>query len=241
MKKFKLTLIAAGLFLAVSSCNNYGTEKIYNGVELYHTQNITDAEAGKLGDYLVSSKFADGTTKTVQITKQGNTYQFRFVLKDGADKDPSLPKTLKYMASILSARVFNGQPVEVHMCDDQLKTLKVFTGENYGKEKVFDGVELFHTQAVTDAEADSLGNYLVTSKFADGNEKTVQLAKPGSIYQFRFVVKEGLDKDQNFLNNVKSFAAELSKNVFQNAPVEVHLCDNDLTTIAVVPMDNSNK
>lgn len=236
MKRCLFTLATILLLFVFQGCNNYGKEKTYNGVELYHTKNITEAEAEQLGNYLVSSKFADGTTKTVQLTKSGSTYQFRFVVKDEATKDTGLYKTLKFFASVLSSQVFNGAHVEVHMCDNVLKTLKVFPSDDYGKQKVFDGVQLFHTKNITDAEVDSLGNFLVSSKFANGNEKTVQIRKAGDTYQFRFVVKKGIDKDTTYLQNAKIFASDLSAKVFHNAPVQIHMCDEYLNTLAVVPM-----
>ncbi|MBA2341813.1 MAG: hypothetical protein H0V88_15595 [Pyrinomonadaceae bacterium] len=87
---------------------------------------------------------------------------------------------------------------------------------------------------MTEAEANKLGEYLVKEKFFDGKEKTVQVNKEGSTYQFRMVVGENFRNDQNFLNNAKTFCTELSANVFGNAPVEVHVCDERLNTLKVV-------
>src|ERR1700742_3107831 len=193
MKRINLVLSAFLLFFMLSACNNLGDKKIYNGVELYHSKNVTDAEADKLGNYLVTSQFADGKAKTVQLTKSGDIYQFNFVVKNGADKDTAIIKNTKLFASILSAQVFNGAKVEIHMCDEYMKSLKVFASDDLGKEKNFNGVELFYTKDITDAQVDSLGNYLVSAKFANGKEKTVQITKKGNTYQFRFVVKQGID------------------------------------------------
>ena len=236
MKKIIFILPVVALFLGLASCHNFGKEKTFNGVELYHTPNVTDAETDSLGNFLVSSKFADGTTKTVQITKSGNNYQFRFVAKAGVANDTSMVKTLKFFATVLSSQVFNGEHVDVHLCDNQLKTLKIFASSDYGKEKTFDGVQLYHTKSITDAEVDSLGKFLINSKFANGNDKSVQITKSGNTYQFRLVVKKGIDKDPAYLQNAKSYATDLSKLVFKDAPVEVHLCDDTFNTLAVVTM-----
>ena len=107
-------------------------------------------------------------------------------------------------------------------------------GDNHGKEKDFKGVQLFYTEAVTEAEADALGDYLIESEFADGEEKTVQLNKTGKTYEFRMVIKKGVEKDPEYINLAKTYAAELSANVFNGKPVEIHLCDEALKTIQVV-------
>jgi hypothetical protein len=237
MKRYLTGFALIMMFPLLESCNNFGKEKDYDGVQLYHTPAITDSQADSLGNFLVSQKFADGSAKTVQIAKSGNTYQFRFVIKADADKDPALSKTLKAFASVLSSNVFNGSPVEVDMCDEYLKTLKVYPYEDFGRVKIYDGVQLYYTKSITSAGVDSLGNYLVSSKFADGNAKTVQITKPANVFQFRFVVKKGLDKDPQFLQNCGVFASQLSQKVYNGAPVEIQVCDDNLGTLTVVPMN----
>ena len=111
MKQSILLGTVLAFVIALSGCSNYGKEKDFDGVELYHTENVTDQEADKLGNFLISQKFADGTGKTVQLTKSGSTYNFRFVVKKESAADPSITKTLKYFASLLSSKVFNGSPV----------------------------------------------------------------------------------------------------------------------------------
>ena len=107
---------------------------------------------------------------------------------------------------------------------------------DYGKEKTFNGVQLFYTTEITDAEADKLGEYLVESEFADGEEKTVQITKTGSTYDFKMVVKKGLEQDQEYAVVFKQFAADISKNVFNDAQVDLHACDENLETLRVYPM-----
>ena len=241
MKKTILIISCVAIIVSFAGCSNYGKEKDFDGVELYHTQNVTDGEADKLGDFLVSSKFADGHEKTVQLTKTGSTYNFRFVVKKESANDPNVTKSFKYFASILSAKVFNGAQVNLDVCDDQLKTLSTFASEELGTLKTFDGIQLYHTKSIPDALADSLGNYLISSKFADGNEKTVQINKPAGIYQFKFIIKSGFEKDNAYLKNTKIFASELSGDVFKRAPVEVRLCDEFFNTLVVVPMNPLTK
>jgi len=237
MKKLLFALPALLFFAVLSGCANYGKEKVFKGVELYHTDKVTDAEADSLGNYLVAGKFADGKEKTVQLTKAGNTYQFRFVVKEGVDKDASYDKIAKFLANMLSAQVFNGAPVEVQLCDDHLETLKTVVADDYGKEKIFNGVSIFHTKDITDAQVDSLGNYLVRMKFANGQPKSTMITKLGNTYRFKFVVKSGADKDPDYQKNGKLFASQLSAGVFNGAPVEVLMCDDYFTTLLVLPMN----
>jgi hypothetical protein len=241
MKHIRLIIAALLLMFAFYGCKNLGKEKVFDGVQLYHTGGVSDTLANTLGNYLISSQFADGRAKTVQVTKTGDTYHFRFVVKDNAEKDSSITQSTRYFASLLSADVFNGAPVRVEMCDDLMNTIKTFASVELGKKKIVDSVELYHTAAITDAQADSLGSYLVATHFANGKAKTAQIAKSGGTYQFRFVVNPGVEKDPDYIKNSKVYGADISAGVFGGAPVELDLCDKYLNTILAVPMDNHAK
>ncbi|MFI5172324.1 MAG: hypothetical protein ACHQFW_08025 [Chitinophagales bacterium] len=125
MKNLKQIIGVAVLFVMVlTACSNYGTEKEFNGVQLFYTSSITEAEADSLGNYLIAAQFADGEKKSVQLNKDGDTYEFRMVVKEGYDTNDEFFAIAQAFASELSAGVFHGSPVEVHLCDDQLETLR---------------------------------------------------------------------------------------------------------------------
>ena len=108
-----------------------------------------------------------------------------------------------------------------------------------GKEKEFNGVQLFYTSSISDSEATSLGNYLIKSEFADGEYKTVQINKSGNTYEFKMVVKKGIEQDQEYCNLGKLMAAEISSEVFNGMQVDVHFCDEKLETLKVLPMSSN--
>ncbi len=127
--KRTILLIVIGCLATVLmlGCNAYGTKLEYGKGELYYTKNVTEAEAKKLGDYLTKIKFFEGDGKTVQLDKSGDTYQFRMVVKEGLDKDEKYITASQEAAVEISKNVFEGAKVEVHLCDNKLKTLKVVT------------------------------------------------------------------------------------------------------------------
>jgi hypothetical protein len=116
------------IFLAIllmGSCRNFGTEKKFNGTQMFYTSTVTENEVDILGAYLINSGFADGEQKTVQLNKSGNTYEFRMVVKKGIEQDQEYRTLGKAMASEISLAVFNGSNVDLHLCDENLKTLIV--------------------------------------------------------------------------------------------------------------------
>jgi preprotein translocase subunit SecF len=119
-------MLAVAILLVVGlACTGHGTKLEFNGGELYYTKNVTEAEAKKLGTYLVEQEFFDGKPKSVQLDKSGSTYQFRMVVQPEKQNDAATLEIMKAFGSQLSSGVFNNAPVEIHICDDQLKTLKV--------------------------------------------------------------------------------------------------------------------
>lgn len=107
----------------------------------------------------------------------------------------------------------------------------------YGTKLEYGSLDLYYTKNVTEADAKKLGDYLKRqTELSTGNKKTVQLDKSGDTYQYRVVVKEGIDKDEQYIALYRDFANELSKNVFNGAKVEVDLCDKHLKTLKAVPM-----
>lgn len=127
-----MSLLILTMFFSVilSGCSgeDYGTKLSFGeNNELYYTTNVKEEEAKKLGDYLVKEEFfaKDGNSRTVQLNKSGSTYEFRMVVKEGLDKDQATVDLMKTVAAELSKGVFNGATVDVHLCDDTLKTLRV--------------------------------------------------------------------------------------------------------------------
>ena len=110
--------------------------------------------------------------------------------------------------------------------------------DDYGTEKSFDGVQLWYTSIITEKEADAMGSYLIESAFADGSEKIVQLNKSGNTYEFRMVVKTGIEQDQEYAELGKLLATEISTFVFNREPVDVHFCDENFKTLRVLLMSN---
>lgn len=126
MKKIFTILALVTLFM---SCSNYGEKLEFDGTEVYYTKGIEKAEATKLGQYLISSKFADGRKKSVQLTKdeETNRYNFRMVTAEKAAKDSTYNFIFKLMARQISDSVFDGKPVDFHVCDNTFNTLKVLS------------------------------------------------------------------------------------------------------------------
>ncbi|MBC8046363.1 MAG: hypothetical protein H7Y00_06170 [Fimbriimonadaceae bacterium] len=124
MKNPKLTICLSIILFSLAACNNYGKKLIFNEGELYYTENLTEEEATKLGNFLVDDGFFSGQEISIQIDKTNGTYIFRMVSKDGVEDDPNFITLAEEYTRRLSAEVFNNAPVDFHFCDTELKTKK---------------------------------------------------------------------------------------------------------------------
>ena len=112
--------------VAFSSCLKLGTKLTYKKGELYYTENVTKAEAEKLGNYLVTAGFfTDDHAITSQVDRKGDTVLFRFVVQPAyIDKEDYVRSTATFCTE-LSEKVFENKPVAIHYCDDKMKTKKI--------------------------------------------------------------------------------------------------------------------
>ena len=107
-------------------------------------------------------------------------------------------------------------------------------GKNLGKKITKNGCELYRKKPVKKSEAKKLLGFLEKQQFCDGNKKTVQIRKKGDTYEFRMVVKKGMEKDESYIKTAKLFALQVSMAVFDKQKVDIHLCDRKMKTLRVV-------
>jgi len=236
LDKVILGLLVCIITIAITSCSDYGDKIPFDESEVYYKAPVTKEEAQKLGNYLVKQSFFDKNPKSVQLLKEGDTYQFRMVAKEGVDKDEAYAKIAETFAIHLSRDLYEGKLVEFHICDDQFKTLRTIIPDkdDLSVKLEFNGSELFYYKPVVNNEAKALGEYLISNGFFNENPKSVEIKKDGTGYIFRLVVKPEMEKDEEYLEIVRTFATDLSTSVFSGSPVRIQLCDDQFVTLKEV-------
>lgn len=230
MKKI-ITLLS--VFALLASCANYGEKKVFNGTEVYYKDGVTEAQADKLGESLVSSGFADGNGKSVQFVKEDDRYVFKMVINEESLDDKSLESVFNIFPKELSE--YMGFPVDLHLCDDTFNTIRVHKLEDAQQSIMAKATEVRYTKNVTLSEVEKLKDFLIEFGFSDDeNAKTVALDKEGNAYIFKMVLEDSRMEDKNTIGILTMFKGELSKNVFNNQPVRVHMCDELMNTIKII-------
>lgn len=109
----------------------------------------------------------------------------------------------------------------------------------YGDKLEVNGGEVYYKEGATQADAQKLGDYLNEIGYFNGEEKSVQLQKEGDRFVFRAVIQEEYIDDPKIASGFEIIGAQISKEVFDGAPVDVHLTDEYLETKKTVPFNPS--
>lgn len=228
MKKQLLFILA---LILMASCENYGDKLTFDGTDIYYKDGVTKEQATQLGNYLIAEEFADGSEKAVQLLKdtETNIFTFKMIVDESILDDTSYDYIFKTFARDLSEEFKT--PIDFHLADNAFNTLKGYLFSDLPKSIYAKATQILYTSKITALEATTLKNYLIESKFADESPKTIEFDKKNDTYLFRMVIKEGLENDENTVKVLKVFGEAISKDAFNNKPLKVHMCNNNLITL----------
>ena len=130
MKKLICILSFISIMPFIQSCSDNANKLTFSNGELYYTEKVQKADAQKLGRYLLKEGFFNEEKRTVQLDKNGKLWVFNLVVKKGAEDDDQFIYLFGFFSSQLSRAVFNDDPVDIHLCNNKLKTLRVIPFKN---------------------------------------------------------------------------------------------------------------
>lgn len=63
---------------------------------------------------------------------------------------------------------------------------------------------------------------------------SIQLSKKDNTYVVKFVIIEEMQAEQDIVSTLESLASNFSEDVFENKPVEAHICDVGFNTVTIL-------
>lgn len=232
--KILVPFVLLAMFV-IAACSEYGEKVIHNNGEVYFKEPATETEANALGQYLVSSGYFDSIPKSVQLLKEGSTYTVNFVVKKGVSANQEITNDFKLLSPAISYDVFNGSLVNIGLTDDKFESEFFIVGYNFGERIFFGNDRLYYTKDISNEIANALGNFLQESGFFQGTGLQAQITKEGEAYQFKYIVKQGFENDAQYKATVSAFGLLISQAVFSGQRLDIHLCNDFMETIEVVP------
>ena len=120
--------------LLTAGCNARGKKLTEGECELYYKKPVTESEAEGVLDVLEDDGSCDDDRKSFQLRKEGKTYEFRMVVKKGLEDDDNVIAAAKFASARLADKVFDGDKVDVHLCDNTFETLRVVPAQAPSEE-----------------------------------------------------------------------------------------------------------
>ena len=129
-----LSVVTLVLLSAVSGCGasssttafkpaDLGTCIAFGNSTVYYQTGVEPSEAQKTGDLLVREKYFGEQPATVQLRYQNRRYEVRCCVRAGAENSTS-DRGWREMGDKISRECFRTSPVDIHLCDEQMKTLR---------------------------------------------------------------------------------------------------------------------
>ena len=101
------------------------TKLMFGKGELYFTDPIAIDEARQVGKQLqLNEVFADDRGASVHVGREDGTYQLRFVINPLRATDPEIVGAFRELGGVIAVQALGGQPVVVHLCDSEFRTLR---------------------------------------------------------------------------------------------------------------------
>jgi hypothetical protein len=235
LNRFPLVGALGLLLVGMSGCGGYGPKVQHGNIDVHYTEGATQAEADRLGNYLAKAWGDSGGRRTVQLKKTADGYQFRMVIKPEFQKDQQTLKQLQFDGARISRDVFDGAAVELHACDDHLKTLEVFPPRADVRYGVVQGnAEVYYCDKADKADAQRLAEYLAKVLATAPAQASFKLARRGAIVEVHMVFKQDLVNDPAVIAALQKDRNDIAVNVFNGSTVELHLCDPVFDVVKVI-------
>ena len=124
----KLIIALLVILICLTGCRKVveskgSNEIVVMGSIINWTNNVTKDEAKKLIQFLDEGSFFSYNNIPINIDKSSDSYLINI-----SDKNyfPDLDESYKLMAEDISMLVYDNAIVEIHICDADFKTLKIF-------------------------------------------------------------------------------------------------------------------
>lgn len=210
-----------------------------NGVKIQYSGDVTKEEATKLVDYLDANGFSDGRQKDLKLSKSGDAYNLKMVVREGFDLDEKNIELMNDFACEVSKGAFDGKTVNLDLCNNTWGVLKSLKSENCDQfemldkeKKNFGKVEIFYGKDVTTKELNDVGKYM-TDTFGDDVERTFAIdKKEGRGILSIVVTNKKYYEDPELKDIYRIIACDMGK--ILGYETDVHMCDEYMKMQEVV-------
>ena len=216
-----LYLILALLCVSSIGCGpNFGEKLVIRETEIYYKDGATKADAQRLGELLEKLTFIDGNRKSVQLLKRDDVWEFRMAVGKVADSEV-IKQKMKLYCLELSGGCFDGETVEVHICNQKLESKSVVKGLRGKRHQLEKSV--YYYEDVTLEQVLDFSAIPYATQLDPGVEMSYHLSQSGDVIEIR--VKHPAVENMQLARPANDAAVATSNRVFSGKQVDVLICD----------------
>lgn len=226
------------LFMAlVSGCGNeYGTKLSFGAGELFYKNEVTKADAEKLGNYLLAEGFFDERApRSVQLLFHEGSYIFRMVTNEELQQDPDLARTMRFVSMDMAADVFEGANVDIELTDDLFNTIKTIPSPGARVDR--GTVRIYRMNEVDETQSNQVTDYLLQIGFIGEKPMSICYGIEGDDFLYELVTQENAEFDNEIVQANKTIAGLISVTVLANKPVKMNFLDESFAVKSTYPYE----
>ena len=220
-----LYLVLALICVTSIGCGpNFGEKVDLNKTEIFYKGGVTKQDAERLGEKLTAMKFVDGKRKSVQLLKRDDVWEFRMAIGKGGDSK-GLRNQMKFYCMELSS-AFDGDPVEVHICNSKLESQSVIKGLS-GKRYQYENSDKDTIYFYQDIDLDNVKSFAAIASGAqlDPGNSVFHLSKSGDVIEIRMACLDAIKASKHIKMAAADAAIAASNRLFDGKQVDVLVCD----------------
>jgi len=215
-----LYLVFALICVSSIGCGpDFGEKLVIQETEVYYKGGVTQADAQRLGDKLVEMKFVDGKRKSVQLLKRDEVWEFRMAVGN-SDAEGLKDQVKIYCLELSSA--FDGEPVEVHICNAKLESKSIVKGLS-GKRYQFKNTIYYYKDIDLDT-VKAFRPFPVATELGHGGS-VFHLSKSADAVEIRMAHSANAKENKKVMVAATNTAVAVSNKLFDGKRVDVLICD----------------
>lgn len=230
---FSYRIIVLLVFAAcLPGCGSHGPKAKSGPVEVHYIEGATKEEAERVAAYFNGSP--NPVPSSYQIKKAGDGYQLRMVTKKESREDANLFPQFELIGARCSREALGGAAVEFHTCDEHLATVKTLPHRPDLRHSLVDNkVEVFYAAPNDKADAEKLAKCFFNDLKVK-NGVTVIMKRRDKTVEVHMAFDTAQANDASLMAGFKIDARKIATVVFASAPLELHLCDQNMKSVKVV-------
>lgn len=217
-------ILALVCVTGVGCGHDFGEKVVVKKTEIYYKDGATREDAERLGEYLEKLKFVDENPKSVQLVKRENVWEFRMATSQAAQNDAAKNPMKLYCLELSSC--FDGDEVEVHLCDQKLETKSIVKGL-CGKRYQLGGNRYFYKD-IEEAQVVNFAAIAFGAQLDNSAGYTYHLSQPESAVEIRMAFPKPVQDAREVKRLAiasRDAAVAASNKIFGGKQVDVMICD----------------